>query len=194
MRWLLLGVFVAAPLLVATQSPLLAWRGPIYVASSFAAILGMGLMLVQPALVGGLLASLGPQKARGLHRVLGVALLVVVLAHVAGLWITSPPDVVDVLLFRSPAPFSIWGALALWMLILAGGAGVLRKRLGMPLWLFRRGHAALAALAVFCTVLHVLLIEGLLPFWLKAGMSLFLVAVLGVALWTLRLLKRRFRG
>ena len=64
MRWLLLGVSVAAPLLIAAQSPLLAWRDPIYIASSFAAILGMGLMLIQPALVGGVLVPRDPRKAR----------------------------------------------------------------------------------------------------------------------------------
>ncbi len=194
MRWLLLGACVAAPLLIATQSPLLAWRDPIYIASSFAAILGMGLMLVQPALVGGVLVPRDARKARALHRVIGVALLGVVLAHIAGLWITSPPDVIDVLLFRSPAPFSLWGALALWTLVLAGSAALLRKRLRLPPWLFRRGHAALTGAAVLCTVLHVVLIEGLLPLWLKAAVSFLLVGVVGYAVWSLRLLKRRARA
>ena len=31
---------------------------------------------------------------------------VAVVIHVAGLWITSPPDMIDALLFTSPTPFS----------------------------------------------------------------------------------------
>ncbi len=33
--------------------------------------------------------------------------------------ITRPPDVVDVLLFHSPAPFSIWGVMAMWAIFVA---------------------------------------------------------------------------
>lgn len=34
--------------------------------------------------------------------------------HVVGLWVTSPPDVIDALLFWSPTPFSFCGVVAMW--------------------------------------------------------------------------------
>ena len=45
--------------------------------------------------------------------------MLTVIVHVAGLWLTSPPDVIDVLLFRSPTPFSAWGAIAMWAVFAA---------------------------------------------------------------------------
>ena len=55
--------------------------------------------------------------------VLGIAVAVLVIAvvlHVAGLWVTSPPDVIDALLFVAPTPFSNWGIIAMWALFATG--------------------------------------------------------------------------
>lgn len=112
--WATVTVAAAAALGVAAFSPLLAWRSPIYIAAGFAGILALVILLLQPLLAGGLLAGIQGQAARRGHRLLGVALLLAVLAHVGGLWITSPPDVVDALLFRSPTVFSVWGVIAMW--------------------------------------------------------------------------------
>ncbi|MEM1237817.1 MAG: ferric reductase-like transmembrane domain-containing protein [Pseudomonadota bacterium] len=156
--WGALGVALVAPLVAAAFSPLLAWRQPIYIAAGFAGILGLGLMVLQPLLVGGYLPGIGRMEARRLHRVVGVALVVCVLGHVAGLWITSPPDVIDALLFRSPAVFSYLGVIAMIAVLLAAGFAVLRRRLGIRLW--RLGHTALVLVAVGGTVVHAVLIEG----------------------------------
>ena len=71
---LLLAVFTLT-FVLAGRSPLLAWRQPVYIAASFAGILAMCLMLVQPLLMGGGLrlktshgtqgASLGRRKHLG---------------------------------------------------------------------------------------------------------------------------------
>ncbi len=52
-----------------------------------------------------------------------------VLVHVGGLWITSLPDVVDALLFRSATAFSVWGVIAMWAVFGAALLALLLKRL-----------------------------------------------------------------
>ena len=51
--WGALGLAIFAPIALAAASPQLAWRGPVYIAAGFAGIAGLGLLLVQPLLVGG---------------------------------------------------------------------------------------------------------------------------------------------
>jgi len=80
--------------------------------------------------------------------------------HVAGLWITSPPDVIDALLFRSPTPFSAWGVIAMWAVFATALLAALRRPLRIrPRW-WRAGHLSLAVVIVGGVVAHALLIEG----------------------------------
>lgn len=156
--WSALALAVAVPLTVAAASPLLAWRDPVYIVAGFAGILALAGMLLQPLLASGRLPGLPMQKSRPLHRFLGLVLLVLVLAHVGGLWLTSPPDVVDALLYASPTPFSAWGVTAMWALFAAAGLAFARARVRPMVWRFV--HTALALLVVICTVVHAVMIEG----------------------------------
>jgi len=149
---------LAVPMAAAALSPLLAWREPIYILAGFAGILGLGLMLVQPLLISGDLPGLSPRYARRAHRLVGALLVGAVILHVAGLWITSPPDVVDALLFVSPTPFSVWGVVAMWAVFAVAVLALLRKRLRLRTW--RRAHTGLAIVIVAGTVIHALQIEG----------------------------------
>jgi predicted ferric reductase len=148
------------PILTASFSPLLAWRQPVYILSGFAGILGLSLMLIQPLLVAGQVPGVSGYRGRSLHKLVGIALLSSIFVHVAGLWVTSPPDVVDVLLFRSPAPFSVWGVLAMWAILAAGLLAIFRKRLRLRWHTWRVAHTTLAGITVSGTVVHALLIEG----------------------------------
>ena len=174
LAWGALAVALALPLAVAATSPLLEYRQPAYVAAGLAGVIGLGFLLVQPLLAGGLLPGLSPARARRVHAALGAALLAAVAVHVAGLWITSPPDVIDVLLLRSPTPFAVWGLLALVAVIGAGVLAALRRRIRPRIW--RLSHAALAVLAVLGTVLHAWLIEGAMGSVSKAILCLLVVA------------------
>ena len=174
LAWGALAVALALPLAVAATSPLLQYRQPAYVAAGLAGVIGLGFLLVQPLLAGGLLPGLSPARARRVHAALGAALLAAVAVHVAGLWITSPPDVIDVLLLRSPTPFAVWGLLALVAVIGAGVLAALRRRIRPRIW--RPSHAALAVLAVLGTVLHAWLIEGTMGPVSKALLCLLVVA------------------
>lgn len=182
--WAGLALFLAVPLLLAAQSPLLQWREGIYIAGGFAGIVGLALLLPQPLLAGRLLPGVTPRRARYAHRWIGMALLLAVIAHVAGLWITSPPDVIDVLLFRSPTPFGVWGALAMWAVFAAAILGFLMARRHRVLK--RRLHAALAAFAALSTVVHALLIEGAMEPWSKVVLCAAVLAATGLLLWTRR--------
>ena len=126
-----------------------------------------------------------------LHRFVGSALVLAVLIHVAALWFTSPPDVVDVLLFRSPTPFSVWGAIAMWAVFAAALLALFRQRLRRSLRLWRIGHTALAAAIVVGSVVHAMLIEGTMGTVSKAVLcALALIAtvkvVMDLRVWALR--------
>lgn len=166
--WSFLTAAIAVPIAIAAASPLLAWRQPVYVAAGLAGIAAMALLLVQPLLAGGSLPGLPVRRGRRVHRAVGVALVCAVIAHVAGLWITSPPDMIDALLFVSPTPFSVWGVIAMWAILAAALLAVLRRRVRLRLW--RLGHTALITLGVGSSVVHALLIEGTMGSLSKAAL------------------------
>ncbi|WP_415714281.1 ferric reductase-like transmembrane domain-containing protein [Roseibium sp.] len=158
--WATLGIAVLVPLYAAATSPLLAWRQPVYIAAGFAGILALALLLVQPLLAGGFLPGLSGLRGRKVHRWIGGLLIGAVILHVAGLWITSPPDVIDALTFTSPTPFSAFGVVAMWTVFAAGLLAVLRRRLNLSLRTWRLAHTVLVLVTVAGTVIHALLIEG----------------------------------
>ena len=181
--WGGLAALVLMPIGIAAASPLLQWRGPVYIAGGFAGIAALGLLLVQPLLAGNALPGFSPRQARRLHRWIGMALLVAVLLHVMGLWITSPPDVIDVLLFRSPTPFSVWGALAMWAAIGAGALALLRRRLRIRPRTWRNAHLGLAIITAGGTVAHAMLIEGAMGTVSKAVLCAAVVVATGWIAW-----------
>lgn len=158
--WAALATAVGLPIAAASASPLLAWRDPVYIAAGFAGIMAMTLMLAQPLLAGGYLPGLRAPLGRRVHRWVGGVLLVAVFTHVAGLWITSPPDVVDALLFVSPTPFSSWGVVAMWALFATALLAALRRRLRLGLRAWRFAHTGLALVIVVGSAVHAILIEG----------------------------------
>ena len=144
-----------------------------------AGILAMGLLLVQPLLAGGLLPGLSPRNARKWHGWVGAGLVLAVIAHVVGLWITSPPDVIDVLLFRSPTPFSEWGVIAMWAVFAAALLALFRRRLRLKPATWRLCHLTIVTVISVCTVVHALLIEGTMETISKIALSVLVIAALG---------------
>lgn len=179
--WAGLALALALPVALAATSPYLAWRDPVYIAAGFAGILAMALLPLQPLLMTGLLPGFTGPRARRAHTRIGAAVALCIALHVAGLWITSPPDVIDALLFVSPTPFSVWGVLAMWAVFAILGLAALRRRLRPATW--RRAHGALAAVLVAGTVIHSLLIEGTMEQVTKTALA---ALVLGSALILLR--------
>ena len=159
-RWLALTAAVAIPVAVAANSPLLQYRQLVYIVAGFAGIIGMTLLLVQPLLLVSALPGASGRRGRKIHLWTGIGLLIAVIIHIAGLWITSPPDVIDALLFRSPTPFSLWGVIAMWSVLAAAILGIFRHRLALKTHTWRLVHTTVTALVVIGTVIHALEIDG----------------------------------
>ncbi|MEL6481993.1 MAG: ferric reductase-like transmembrane domain-containing protein [Pseudomonadota bacterium] len=176
--WAVLAAALIVPVAVAATSPLLAWREPVYIAAGFAGVVTLGLLLLQPLLAGGYLPGVSTRFARRLHALVGGGLLVAVVVHVVGLWITSPPDVIDALLFRSPTPFSIWGVIAMWTVLAAALFAAFRRRLRLRPAKWRLVHLTLSTVIIAGTVLHAMLIEGTMGLVSKAVICALVVAAL----------------
>ncbi|MHA6323789.1 ferric reductase-like transmembrane domain-containing protein [Roseivivax sp. CAU 1753] len=158
LTWSALALVLAIPFGFAVTSPLLAYRDGVYIGAGVAGIAALGLLLIQPLLILGVLPGLRTPRARHVHRLVGTTLAGLLVVHVAGLWITSPPDVVDALLFTSPTPFSAWGVIAMWALFASAALATRRRRFHPRTW--RRVHGTLALAIVAGTIVHALLIEG----------------------------------
>jgi predicted ferric reductase len=172
--WAVLAAAIGVPIALAATSPYLQWRDAIYIAASFAGIAALGFLLVQPLLIAGYLPGLSAFRARRVHHWVGGALVVAVVIHVAGLWITSPPDMLDALLFRSPTLFSPFGVLAMWGIFAVAVLALFRRRLGLRTW--RITHLSLAAVIVGGSVIHGMLIEGTMETMSKAALCALVIA------------------
>ena len=189
--WIALGFVIAVPIVLAATSPLLQWRQPIYIAAGFSGIIGMGLLLVQPLLASEALPISSTHLSRRIHRVVGAAVVLAIIVHIAGLWMFSPPDVVDALLFRSPTPFSAWGVIAMCAAFAAAFLALTRRRLKLPPMRWRRLHMAVAATTVVGSVIHAMLIEGTMEPISKTVLCLFALAATTKALIDLAIWRRR---
>lgn len=158
--WGLLATVITVPVALAVKSPLLQWREPVYIVAGFAGIVAMVLLLFQPLLAAGSLPGAPAIIGRRLHRYVGIALVLAIVLHVAGLWITSPPDVIDALLFRSATPFSLWGVTAMWGVFATAALAASRKRFHITPRVWRTAHKALAVVIVVGCVIHAMLIDG----------------------------------
>ena len=172
--WIVLAVAIGVPIALSLTSPLLEWRGPVYILAGLAGMIALGLALVQPLLIAGYLPGLAGYRSRRVHHWIGGALVVALLVHVGGLWITSPPDMIDALTYTSPTPFSPWGVTAMWAIFAVAGLALLRRRLGLRMW--RIAHMSLAVVIVAGSVVHVLLVEGTMETISKAALCALVVA------------------
>jgi predicted ferric reductase len=172
--WVALAAAICLPIAAAALSPLLEWRGPVYVLAGFAGMIALGLVLVQPLLIGGYLPGLAGYRGRRAHHWIGGALVVAVVIHVAGLWITSPPDMIDALLLTSPTPFSPFGVIAMWAIFAVALLAALHRRLGLRTW--RIAHLSLAVVIVVGSVVHVMLVEGTMETISKAALCALVLA------------------
>ena len=166
--WAVLAAAICVPIALAATSDLLAYRDLVYTMAGFAGIIALGLLLVQPVLIGGYLPGLSAYRGRRAHRWIGGALVVAVVIHVGGLWITSPPDMIDALLFTSPTPFSPFGVIAMWAIFAVALLAALRRRLGLRTW--RIAHMSLAVVIVAGSVVHAILVEGTMETMSKAAL------------------------
>ncbi|GMP10030.1 ferric reductase-like transmembrane domain-containing protein [Bradyrhizobium sp. TM239] len=189
--WVGLAFAIGAPILLAATSEQLAWRGPVYILAGFAGIIALGLVLVQPLLIGGYLAPLSAYRGRRAHHWIGGALVIAVVIHVAGLWITSPPDMIDALTYASPTPFSPFGVTAMWAIFIVALLASLRRRLELRPRTWRLIHMPLAIVIVVGSVVHCLLIEGTMETISKAVLCAAVLAATIKAMIDLQVWRKR---
>ena len=189
--WAALATAVCGPIAAAATSPLLAWRDPVYILACFAGIIALGLVLVQPLLIGGYLPGLSAYRGRRAHHWIGGALVVAVVVHVGGLWITSPPDMIDALVFSSPTPFSPWGVIVMWAIFAVAMIAALRRRLGLRPRTWRIVHMPLAIVIVAGSVVHAILIEGTMETVSKAALCALVVGAAIKVMADLRVWRKR---
>ncbi|WP_456647917.1 MULTISPECIES: ferric reductase-like transmembrane domain-containing protein [unclassified Bradyrhizobium] len=190
--WIALALAIGVPIALAAGSEQLAWRGPVYILAGFAGIIALALVLVQPLLIGGYLPGLSAYRGRRAHHWIGGVLALAVVIHVAGLWITSPPDMIDALTYTSPTPFSPFGVTAMWAIFTVALLALLRRRLRLRLRTWRIVHIPLAIVIVVASVAHCLLIEGTMETISKAALCAAVLAAtvkVMVGLWKRRTLR-----
>ena len=187
--WVALAAATCVPVAAAALSPLLEWRGPVYILAGFAGIIALGLVLVQPLLIGGYLPGLSGRIGRRAHLWIGGTLVAAVVIHVAGLWITSPPDMIDALTFTSPTPFSPFGVIAMWAIFAVALLAALRRRLRPRTW--RVAHMLLAIVIVAGSVVHAVLIEGTMETVSKAALCALVLAAAIKVMVDLRVWRKR---
>jgi predicted ferric reductase len=187
--WTTLAAAIGIPLAAAATSPQLEYRDSIYILAGFAGIGALALVLVQPLLIGGILPGLSPIRRRKAHRWIGAALVATIIIHVAGLWITSPPDMLDALSFASPTPFSPFGVIAMWAIFAVALLAIFRRRLRPRTW--RLAHSILAVVIVTGGVVHAMLIEGTMETVSKAVLCALVLAVTIKVMIDLRVWRKR---
>ena len=189
--WAALALAIGVPVAAAAGSEQLAWRGPVYILAGFAGIVALGLVLVQPLLIGGYLTPLSAYRGRRAHHWIGAALVLAVVIHVAGLWITSPPDMIDALTYASPTPFSPFGVTAMWAIFAVALLASLRRRLELRPRTWRFIHMPLAIVIVAGSVVHCLLIEGTMETISKAVLCAAVLAATVKAMMDLQVWRKR---
>ncbi len=189
--WAVLAVAICVPIAAAATSPLLAWRDAVYILAGFAGIIALGLLLVQPLLIGGYLPGFSAYRGRRAHRWIGGVLVAAVVIHVGGLWITSPPDMIDALLFASPTPFSPWGVIAMWAIFAVALLAALRRRLGLRPRTWRIAHMLFAIVIVVGSVVHGVLIEGTMETVSKVALCALVLAAAIKVMADLRVWRKR---
>ena len=183
--WTGLGAATTVPVVIAAGSPLLAWRDSVYIAAGFAGVTALALLLIQPLLSGPHLPGLRLRLGRRLHAWVGAGIVAAVIVHVGALWVTSPPDVIDVLLFRSPTAFSAWGVVAMWAVFATAVLAAVRGRIRLILW--RLCHIILAMTIVVGSIVHALLIDGTMGVMSKAALCTLVLAATAKVVVKLRL-------
>lgn len=175
--WVALSILICTSVLLALRSPLLEWREPVYIVAGLAGVLALVALVLQPLFALKITAGIRARSAQTLHRANGLLLLMLVIVHVIGLWITSPPDVIDALLFRSATQFSLWGVIAMWCVFITASIALFRRKLKFRAHTWKVIHLLLALVIVMCTGVHAILIDGTMETVTKALLCLVLIVI-----------------
>ena len=158
--WALLATAALVPVGIAATSPLQASREPLWIIGGMAGVIALALLLVQPLLASRFLPGMNMLSGRRWHRWIGSAIVLGVIIHVVGLYLSSPDDIADALLLVAPTPFAVYGVIGLASVVLTAGLVAARSKLRIRYNAWRIIHNALAVVVVISSILHAILIEG----------------------------------
>ncbi|NJL36811.1 MAG: hypothetical protein HC899_08630 [Leptolyngbyaceae cyanobacterium SM1_4_3] len=160
MRAVLL-IFVMLPALLAALSPLQHGRAPLWILGTLAGVLSLSLIVVQVLLpTGWLNFGIGEQNFRW-HRVLGISITLLVVAHILVLYLYSPDDIGDALILAAPT-YSRLGVLSATCLLISVGLALTRSKLPLTPADWQILHSFLAVAVVGTAIAHAFLLQGTL--------------------------------
>ena len=149
------------PLVAAAASPLQTGREAVWVIGALSGVLALSLLVIQVLLPTPWLRGIIFGDDSRVHRILGIAVAAVVLAHIIGLYIASPDDIADALVLQAPT-YSRLGVLSAWCLALSLGLALARRKLALTYSDWQIVHAVLAVVIVATAVAHTVMIRGTL--------------------------------
>ncbi|MGJ3245162.1 MAG: ferric reductase-like transmembrane domain-containing protein [Elainellaceae cyanobacterium] len=158
---IVLSTLVLLPTLLAALSPLQVGRAPLWVLGTLAGVLSLSLLVVQVLLPTKWLNMFVGQQNLGWHRILGISVTGLVIAHIVGLYLYSPDDIGDALILAAPT-YSRLGVLSFWCLLLSMILAFARHKLQLVYSDWQILHSVLAVAIVGTAVAHVMLLQGAL--------------------------------
>lgn len=185
----ILATLLAGPVVVAATSPLLSGREAVYIVGGMSGVVALALLLLQPILASGYLPSISTIKSKAWHRRIGLLLVLAIALHIVGLYLTSPDDLMDALLLISPTPFSLYGVVGMWAIIVTTLLVVLRSHLSWRHTLWKIVHNILACIVVVTSVTHALMIDGAMGYRSKLILCIAIIALTIVVIVHLRIIK-----
>lgn len=158
--WIIVAIVAAVPVIAAAASPLQGGRELLWVTGGMAGVVALSLLFVQPLLMAATPLLIAARDRVRWHRLGGTAIVAMVALHVGALYAYSPDDITDALLLVAPTPFSLYGVISLWCLVLTAVLAATRRtfKLGYRLW--RILHSVLAVAVVGAGAVHAIQIEG----------------------------------
>ncbi|GAA0937567.1 ferredoxin reductase family protein [Pseudonocardia zijingensis] len=160
------------------------------------AVVALAATVVVSSRVRALTKELGIEQILRVHRWCGLAVLGLVLAHVAAVVLRNPAKGLAYLDLVHASPTMRSGTIATLAFVLLTVTSVMRRRLRLTYGFWRIVHVALAATALAGSAVHVVLLDNLIH---ADGMGIWFTAVTGslvavlVARWAVRPLQSGFR-
>lgn len=156
----IVAALLLVPVIVALASPHLAGEPPARLVATSTGVLALGLLVFQVVLPGRPRRLVRAGLMR-LHRVIALAVVGLVLAHVGALFVYSPDDTLFALSPAAPT-YSRLGVVASFCLALTVALAVGWRRLGLgrPEW--RALHLSLAVAILITAFAHAVMVQGAL--------------------------------
>ena len=185
------GAVLLGPLALTAGAVKPGAQGRLVVFADALGFAGLSLIALQ-VLVSGRWATttrhLGLRRVLALHRQAGMAVLVIVVAHVVVL-MADDPRRLALLDARTAPGRARAGVLAVLALLALAGTSAWRRRLGMSYQRWRALHLALTAVVIAAAFVHVLWVDAYMSLPVVRWSVLALVLAAGVALFWARVAK-----